>query len=182
MVTLRQLEIADAPALLAVLSCARVTRFIATPPPRLDGFQRFIERMRGEQARGAYACFAVVPHGQTEAIGLFQVHELEPGFKTGEWGFAIAAPHWGTGLFVDAATLVASFAFDVLRVDRLEARAVISNGRGNGALRKLGAVQEAVLRGAFQQNGESHDLALWSILAAEWRHARDAWHAAVRVH
>src|SRR4029078_12348415 len=61
LVTLRQLEIADAPALLAVMSCARVPRFIATPPPRLDGFQRFIERMRGEQARGAYACFAVVP-------------------------------------------------------------------------------------------------------------------------
>lgn len=182
MATLRQLEIADAPALVAVMSCDRVTRYIATPPPRLAGFERFVERMRAEQARGAYACFAVVPHGQTDAIGLFQVHELEPGFKTAEWGFAIAADHWGTGLFLDAAMLVASFAFEALRVDRLEARAVISNGRGNGALRKLGAVQEAVLRGAFQGHGQSHDLALWSILAAEWRDARAAEDAGVRVH
>jgi RimJ/RimL family protein N-acetyltransferase len=182
MVTLRQLEIDDAPALFAVMSCERVARFIATPPPSLDGFERFIARMRAEQGCGAYACFAVVPHGQISPVGLFQVHELEPGFGTAEWGFALASEHWGSGMFLDAATLVARFAFDTLNATRLEARAVVSNGRGNGALRKLGAVQEAVLRSAFQRGGESHDLALWAILAADWRHAQAAWDAAVRVH
>ena len=51
----------------------------------------------------------------------------------------------------------------------MEARASIRNGRGNGALRKLGAVQEGVLRKSFYRNGEYHDQALWTILDEDWR-------------
>jgi ribosomal-protein-serine acetyltransferase len=45
----------------------------------------------------------------------------------------------------------------------------VANGRGNGALRKVGAVQEGVLRRSFLRNGEYHDQVLWSILAEDWR-------------
>ena len=41
----------------------------------------------------------------------------------------------------------------------------MANGRGNGALRKLGAVQEGVLRRSFLKNGQYLDQMLWSILA-----------------
>ena len=34
------------------------------------------------------------------------------------------------------------FAFETVGVHRLEARSAVANGRGNGALRKMGAVQE----------------------------------------
>ena len=61
------------------------------------------------------------------------------------------------------------FAFDTLGVQRLEARASVKNGRGNGALRKMGAVQEGVLRRSFVRDGEYHDQALYSILADDWR-------------
>ena len=71
-------------------------------------------------------------------------------------------------MFVDGAQLVVDFAFDVLGAHRLEARAAVTNGRGNGALRKLGAVQEGVLRRSFLRNGEYLDQALWTILADEW--------------
>jgi ribosomal-protein-serine acetyltransferase len=179
---LRQIELSDAPALLEAMTSDTVARFIATPPNGLEGFRRFIERMRQEQQRGAYACFAVVPAGATQAIGLFQVHALEPGFGSAEWGFALAMTHWGTGLFVEAAALVAGFIFDTLGASRLEARAAVGNGRGNGALRKLGAVQEAILRGAFRCRGEYHDVVLWSILAADWCRARARRSPAIGVH
>lgn len=148
-----------------------VARFVATPPLDLKGFERFIERMRHEQQRGTYACFAVVPSGETQAVGLFQVHAIEPNLSTAEWGFALGMPHWGSGMFVEAAALVAGFAFGTLGVSRLEARAALGNGRGNGALRKLGAVREAILRDGFRCRGEYHDVALWSILAGDWRRA-----------
>ena len=50
----------------------------------------------------------------------------------------------------------------------------MANGRGNGALRKLGAVQEGVLRRSFLKNGQFLDQMLWSILAEEWRQAKAA--------
>ena len=174
-VTLRELEISDAPSLFAMLTTEEVTRFISPPPTTVEGFERFITWARAERAAGRYTCFAVVPHGMTTAVGLLQVRQLEPGFATAEWGFAIGSEYWGSGMFIDAARMVVDFAVDTLGVRRLEARAAVANGRGNGALRKLGAVQEGVLRRSFLKDGQHLDQMLWTILDEEWRQAKTAW-------
>ena len=174
-VTLRELELTDAPTLFAMLTPEEVSRFISPPPTTVEGFEKFILWARAERAAGRYACFAVVPNGMTTAIGLFQIRQLEPGFATAEWGFAIGSQFWGTGVFVDGGHMVVDFAVEVLGVRRLEARAAVANGRGNGALRKLGAVQEGVLRRSFLKNGQHLDQMLWSILAEEWRQAKATW-------
>ena len=171
-VTLRELELSDAAALFAMLTTEEVSRFISPPPTTVEGFERFITWACAERAAGRYACFAVVPHGMKTAIGLFQVRQLEPGFATAEWGFAIGSSFWATGMFIDGAELVVNFAVETIGVLRLEARAAVANGRGNGALRKLGAVQEGVLRRSFLKNGQFLDQMLWSILGEEWRQTR----------
>ena len=175
MVTLRDLEIADAPSLFSMLTTEEVSRFISPPPTTVEGFERFIAWAHAERAAGRYACFAVVPDGMTTAIGLFQVRQLEPGFATAEWGFALGSNFWGTGIFMDAAPMVVNFAIETLNVSRLEARAAVANGRGNGALRKLGAVQEGLLRRSFLRNGQYLDQMLWSILSEEWRQTKAVW-------
>ena len=180
MVTLRELRISDATSLLAMLSTEEVARFISPPPTTVEGFERFIAWTQSERAAGNYACFAVVPHGMNTAVGIFQVRQLEPGFSTAEWGFALGSAFWGTGMFVDGARMVIDFAFDVIGTHRLEARAAILNGRGNGALRKIGAMQEGILRKSFLRNGEYLDQALWTILDEDWRAQRIIWGA--RIH
>ena len=174
-VMLRELEVSDAPSLFAMLTTEEVSRFISPPPSTVEGFERFITWVRAEREAGRYACFAVVPQGMTTAIGLFQVRQLEPDFATAEWGFAIGSEYWGSGVFMDGARMVVDFAVETLGVRRLEARAAVANGRGNGALRKLGAVQEGVLRRSFLKNGLHLDQMLWSILKEEWRQAKAAW-------
>ena len=167
--TLRELRKEDAPSLFAMLTTEEVARFISPPPTTVEGFERFIAWTHRERSAGVYACFAIVPKGMTTAIGIFQVRSLEPGFGTAEWGFAMGSQFWGTGIFVEGARLVLNFAFDVVGAHRLEARAATANGRGNGALRKLGAVQEGVLRRSFLRNGQYYDQVLWGILADDWR-------------
>lgn len=179
-VTIRELRIEDAPSLLAMLSTEEVARFISPPPTTVEGFERFILWTIRERQNGSYLCFAVVPEGMSTAVGLFQVRALEPGFSTAEWGFALGSPFWGTGVFVEAARFVLDFVFDVMGVHRLEARASVVNGRGNGALRKIGAVQEGVLRKSFLRNGLYHDQVLWAILAQDWQVQRS--HPRVQVH
>ena len=78
-------------------------------------------------------------------------------------------------MFVESARLVLDFTFDVVGTRRLEARAAVRNGRGNGALRKLGAVHEGVLRRSFFRNGEHLDQTLWSILREDWMVAKAVW-------
>ena len=85
-------------------------------------------------------------------------------FHVAEWGFAMAPSFWSTGLFEEAATLVAEFAF-AIGVKRIEARAVVENGRANRALEKIGAKGEALLRKAFKHNEPQF---LWAIVADDW--------------
>ena len=166
-ITLRELRASDAPMLLAMLSTEEVSRFVSPPPTTVDGFEKFIAWTHREREAGRYVCFGIVPHGMDRAVGLFQVRQLEPSFQTAEWGFCLGSAFWGNGMFVEAAQLVTDFAFDVVGVHRLEARAAVKNGRGNGALRKIGATREAVLRQSFLRNGEYHDQVLWTILDSD---------------
>ena len=105
-------------------------------------------------------------------MGLFQLRSLDASFANAEWGFALGSAYWGTGLFVAGSTHVLDFAFDTIGVLRLEARAVVVNGRGNGALRKMGAVQEGVLRRSFFRRGQHFDQVLWSMLSEDWQRRR----------
>ena len=168
-VTLRELRVSDAPSLWAMLTAEEVARFISPPPATVEGFERFIIWTNRERAAGRYLCFAIVPHGMDTAVGLFQLRQIEPGWGTAEWGFALGSPYWGTGLFAEGAQLVLDFAFETIGVYRLEARAAVQNGRGTGALRKLGAMREGVLRRSFERAGQHLDQALWAILADDWR-------------
>ena len=177
--TLRELRLDDAASLLAMLTTEEVSRFISPPPTTVQGFERFIAWTHRERQAGSYACFAVVPNGCKAAVGIFQVRSIEPGFGTAEWGFAVGSEFWGTGVFKEGARLVLDFAFDVIGANRLEARAAVANGRGNGALRKLGAVQEGLLRRSFQRNGQFHDQVLWGICADDWRMMRLPQHSPI---
>src|SRR4029079_7757428 len=151
-----------------------VSRFISPPPTTVDGFEKFIAWTVRQRRAGSYVCFAVTIDSTDTAIGIFQLRELEPGFGTAEWGFAIGSAYWGTGVFQEGAELLIKFAVDTVGVHRLEARAAVRNGRGNGALRKIGAVQEGLLRKSFLKNGEYLDQALWAILDEDWQGPRGA--------
>jgi ribosomal-protein-alanine N-acetyltransferase len=166
--TLRELELADAPTLFEHLTTEEVARFISPPPTSVAGFEKFIHWAHRQRAAGRYACFAVVPDGQSTAVGMFQISVPDSSRQVAEWGFALGKAYWGTGLFLAGAKRIVDFAFGEMGLLRLEARSAVLNGRGNGALNKLGAVLECVLRGSFERHGERLDQTLWSIAADDW--------------
>jgi len=181
-VVLRDLRPSDATSLFTLLTTEEVARFISPPPSTIEGFERFIAWAHRQRHAGAYACFAVTLPDNDTAIGIFQLRELEPGFGTAEWGFAVGSGFWGTGAFSQGAELLLQFAFDTVGVHRLEARAAVKNGRGNGALQKIGAVQEGVLRKSFLRNGQYLDQVLYAIVDDDWRATRQSSTPSVRVH
>jgi ribosomal-protein-serine acetyltransferase len=140
----------------------------------LEGYERFILWAREQRAAGESVCFVILPQGCDTPVGLFQIRMTHPNLATAEWGFILGSSFWGDGTFFTAAPLVIDFAFEILGLQRLEARAAVLNGRGNNALRKLGAVQEALLRKSLDRSGDYLDQMLWSIVADDWRSLRPA--------
>ena len=170
--TLRELRSSDAASLHTLLTTEEVTQFMSPPPATIDAWEHFILWTHKQRADGTYVCFGVVPEGHDDAVGLFQARQLEPGFGTADWEFALGFPFWGSGLFVEAAHLVAGFLFDVVGAHRLEARSAVGNHRGNAALKKIGAAQEGILRKSLSHRDQYLDQILWTILDEDWRLAR----------
>jgi len=173
-VVLRELRLPDAASLYRVLSSPDVSRYMWPAPTGVDAFERFIEWTWTERAAGKYICFGIVPRGASAAAGLFELRQMQPGFFRAELGFFVDPAAWGTGLFFDAAGLLLDYAFGVIGVHRIEARAAVDNERSNAALRRLNAHREGTLRAAFVCEGKLVDQHLWAIvrgLDGEWPQA-----------
>ena len=112
-----------------------------------------------------------LPHGHDAAVGVFQVHVPGGDSLVADWGFALGRPFWGTGIFPAGAERIRHFVFGQMGVRRLEARSVVQNGRGNGALCKVGATPAGILKVAFETRGVQFDQALWIIAGSGSRPA-----------
>jgi ribosomal-protein-alanine N-acetyltransferase len=170
--SLRELRAEDGPNLRAMLTTKAVTRYIDPPPATEAEFQQFIKWTHRVRSLGRHACFGVIPTDVGEPVGVFQVWRLDGRFGVAEWGFVLAQKFWGSGTFEKAADLMLEFAFETLGVRRLEGRSAVENVRGNGALQKIGAEQEGILRQCFECQGRPLDHVMWAILADQWRMRR----------
>jgi N-acetyltransferase len=167
-VSLREPVAKDLGPLVEVLSLTDATRFGLEDMNVEVAVQRLIERVARERAAGSSFTYAITTGATRPPVGLIQVRRLDPAFEIGEWECTLAPAARGTGIFVETVRLVGSFAFETVGARRLETRVPLKNGRGNTALRKLGAVQEGVLRRSIRRNGEYVDQVLWSLLKEDW--------------
>jgi ribosomal-protein-alanine N-acetyltransferase len=168
LVSLREPTLRDASDLLTLLSADDAPRFGIDEPLCAFGVQRLIEASVRERGAGTGFTYAITLNGSRRIIGLVQIRQLDPSFDAAEWDCVILPAFRGSGAFLEAARLVGSFAFGSVGSRRLEARVPLSSGRANGALRKLGAVQEGLLRRSLRRGGEYLDQVLWSVLRDDW--------------
>jgi RimJ/RimL family protein N-acetyltransferase len=179
-VLLREPTTQDLGPLVDLLSLSDATRFGLDEPVSEVGVQELIERFARERASGLAFTYAITLATARTIVGLVQVRGLDPSFEAAEWECTVAPSSRGSGIFLDTARLIGSFAFGTLGTHRLESRVLLQNGRACGALRKLGAVQEGVLRRSVRRDAEYFDQVLWSLLKEDWG---DHWvSTAPRVH
>lgn len=178
--TLREPASQDLGPLVDLLSLGDATRFGLDEPVSEVGVQELIERVARDRANGIAFTYVITLATARTIVGLAQVRQLDPSFEAAEWEGLLAPSSRGSGMFLEAARLVGSFAFGMIGVHRIEARVLLQNGRANGALRKMGAVQEGILRRSVRRDGEYFDQVLWSLLKEDWG---DHWvSTAPRVH
>ena len=179
-VVLREAAGHDRAPLFDILSQPDAPHFGMEEPVTELGVQQLLDRASHDREMGSGFSYAVTLASALTVVGLVQVRQLDPAFEAAEIEFTVAPAWRGTGIFIESARLVGSFVFGSLGTHRIEARVLLQNGRANGALRKLGAVEEGVLRRSVRRGGAYVDQVLWSMLKEDWgRH----WVAAgPRVH
>src|ERR1700722_9136273 len=167
-VMLREVAPQDLGPLVDLLAISDATRFGMDEPVTEISVQDLIDRAPRDRANGVAFTYVVALSGGRTVVGLIQVRQLDPAFEAAEWECTLAPSSRGLGIFMDLAKLVGSLTFGAVGAHRLEARVLLQNGRANGALRKLGAVQEGVLRRSIRRGADYFDQVLWSLLKEDW--------------
>jgi RimJ/RimL family protein N-acetyltransferase len=169
-VLLREPREDDGPALFRYTSDREVTRFLAMEPPGvIDDTLCFISRCREQRSRGTEYVFVISDVTTDEPMGIICLRHVDTAMRTAQVGTWLGRERWGSGANAEAKRLVLDFAFDRLRLHRVEARIAVANTRSRRAFERLGATKEGLLRESFFKDGQYQDQYLYVVLEQEWR-------------
>jgi ribosomal-protein-alanine N-acetyltransferase len=115
--------------------------------------------------------FLVNDEGKEGALaGGISLNGIERGIaQTGTLGYWMGEPYTGQGYMREAAALVCDFAFETLRLHRLQASCLPHNEASVNLLRRLGFEEEGYAKAYLQINGKWEDHILWARVAPAFR-------------
>lgn len=173
-VFLREVTPRDAPALFAIFGDPEVCRYWSRPALKALAAARELQLEIAEcfQQRRLFQ-WGLEERNRGTLVGTCTLAALSPEHRRAEVGFALARSAWGNGYIAEALTALLDFAFDVLRLHRLEADVDPRNMRSIRVRERLGFVREGHLRERYHLHGETQDSLLYGLLGREWagRHA-----------
>lgn len=92
-----------------------------------------------------------------------------------EIGYTLYSPQvWGGAVNPETKLLLLGYAFDTLRVGRVQLKTDTRNTRSQQAIARLGATYEGTLRRHFRRaDGSVRDTVMFSVIAEDWPSVRD---------
>lgn len=136
-------------------------------------FRRRIRRYQREiQEDSAYPFFVIREADQTLLGGLTLGMVRRGVSQAATLGYWMGAPHAGRGIMTGAVRLVCGYAFDNLRLRRIEAACVPSNAPSKRLLEKVGFLREGYAREYLCINGIWQDHLLYGLLRGDLRPER----------
>lgn len=163
---LRELSLADAPAIFAMRSDDRAMRHIGRP--RATGVEdaiKLIERIANDRSANEGIAWGLTLKSDGTLIGTIGYHRLKLEHHRGEIGYMLGFDHWGKGLMGEALDAAVDCGFDRFRFHSIEAVTDPRNAPSNKLLERHGFAREGLLKENFYWNGEFQDSAVWSKLA-----------------
>ena len=129
-----------------------------------------MERALAAARTGTVLPFATIARSEGRAIGSTRFATFEPQNRRVEIGWTwIGRPWQRTAINTEAKYLMLTHAFERLGCVRVELRTDVLNERSRSAIRRIGAVEEGVLRShAITSTGRVRDDVYYSILEDEW--------------
>jgi RimJ/RimL family protein N-acetyltransferase len=166
---LRALRDDDAAALLALYGDPEVMRYWSTAPwSGIEQAHAHLQRVRRDAEAGVLS-WAIADAASDGLIGTVTLFRLDRDHRRAEIGYALASAHWGKGLAGEALRLALHYAFDTLRLERIEADTDPRNTPSRRMLEQLGFVLEGTLRRRWFVNGEWCDTAFYGLLREDFR-------------
>ncbi|GAB2444026.1 GNAT family N-acetyltransferase [Nocardia tengchongensis] len=168
---------ADSGALFQALDQARVWAHIPGRPEDARQFEDLLRQRNSQDSWHTWAVRTRAAIGGNPAgsiVGVTAYLDVRPYDAGLEIGFTVYTPSvWATAVNPEAKLLLLEYAFDTLRVGRVQLKTDVRNHRSQQAIARLGARYEGTLRRQFRRSdGTVRDSVLFSITAEDWPEVR----------
>jgi ribosomal-protein-alanine N-acetyltransferase len=167
---LRKLKPEDAADLFEYASDPEVAREVTWEAHRTiedsKGFLGFVLRKYENRETSEWG---VVLKENNKLIGTCGFVWWKPEHARAEIGYALARAYWGRGLMSEAVNAVIHFAFDKMKLNRLEARCNDTNPGSEKVMLKCGMKYEGLLRDVVYEKGSFKSHKSYSLLKSDPR-------------
>lgn len=147
-----------------------IWKYAHTPLVGEQGIKDYIQYALEERDKGTSLPFIVFDLAKEKYVGSTRFYGINHKQKSLLIGYTwYSKQTQGSGINVHCKYLLLKYAFEFMEMERVEFRADARNERSIGAMKRLGAVQEGVLRKEIIINdGSRRDTVVLSILREEW--------------
>ena len=163
---LRKPKIDDAPQVFEYAADPEVARYTLWPPHKNEAFTRgFLKFFTAP----AVLSWALLLKENQQLIGMAVFHSLDKHHAKAEISFNLARKVWGQGIAFEVGHLLLDFAFQSLKLNRIEATCMPENLGSKRVLQKLGLRYEGTMRKSHRRYDGFHDMELHAVLASDWK-------------
>jgi ribosomal-protein-alanine N-acetyltransferase len=142
---------------------------LVAPPVDPDAFQAFLKRCRREDS----ACLLACRTENDSIVGSINLSQIFRGrFQNAYLGYYVGAPYANQGYMTEAVQLILRYAFEHLKLHRLEANIQPGNVASIALVKRAGFGLEGYSRNYLKIGGRWRDHERWAIIAEDWRAGR----------
>ncbi|MEV8180247.1 GNAT family protein [Specibacter sp. NPDC078692] len=145
-----------------------VSQFSTWEPNALKQTTAFVEAAAQEHLDPDRTAFSLAAVLDGKAIGSVAIWITDPHDRNGELGYTFHRDYWGKGYSSEAVSMLLSFGFNSLELERITATCHPENQGSVRVLEKSGFALEGRLRSHRRIRGQRRDSMLYSILRGEW--------------
>jgi ribosomal-protein-alanine N-acetyltransferase len=120
--------------------------------------------------------FYIELKSEKKVIGAIGIHKIDRISRTGETGSWVNKKYWRNGYITEAKIAANDFAFNKLKLRRLESKVYTDNKASNATQIKMGYKLEGMQRKSVKSkaSGKIHDVNIYGLLKEDWKKIRSS--------
>jgi ribosomal-protein-alanine N-acetyltransferase len=167
---LRPTDPADALAALDIYSDDATMEFWSNEPISTLAEAKLLIQEDVKWAASESTCnWAIALPDSNQYIGKISLFQISKQNRRAEVGYLLGRQHWGKGYMTEALTAVLPYAFDELKLHRIEVDTDPENAPSLALLNKFGFVREGLFKDRWFVHGIWHDSVMLALLEKDYR-------------
>jgi len=160
----------DVEQITAIVQDPEITRWTTIPAGQsAQGTREWMQRGMAGLAMGSDLALVIADAATNEPVGTIGLHEINRATERATAGYVLARELRGNGLGRRALRLLCAFAFDELRLLRVEVTIESENAASRGVAEAVGFKEEGTLRSYMRIAGERRDMLMYGLLPSDLR-------------